>query len=167
MSKAKELLAVASKAAVREFNRDGELPPDFLIEDSNGIRILIRFADGLGGNTRKDAIAAKMREIFRDKDIVRYAFSTEAWMVDGTRLPDKGESAMAMQKRGESLEYHSDRIEGVTVFVEDRETKEVYHRSYHILRPEHGKPTLSPPRDMPMEKVQSEGRFTNMFEDEK
>lgn len=163
MSKAAELMAVAAKVAVQEFKRDGEVAPDFLMENEFGIRTLVRWGAEFNNSKSKDQFADTMRKALHEYGAVRYAFTIEAWMVDGTKIPDGGVSAMKMARSGMSLEYHPDRTEGVIIFVEDRDTKEHLKRVYRILRPEHGNPTLAPPVDMSMANDDGEGRFSNMF----
>ena len=162
MTEAEKLLALASKAAQITFKAFGSVIPVFTVMNAEGGCFPIHWDIDFTPDN-KDVVAARMREVLHDYEIVRYAFATEAWIVDGTKLPDGGASAVRMSERGESLGNHPDRSEVLLIEVEDRETKEHYRREYRILRPEHGEPTLAPPRDVPTSPDEI-GRFTHLFE---
>lgn len=162
MTKAKELMAIVSKSVVKLFNVRHEVKPLLHMVDEHGNHIPFHFAGGFAPG-EKDNTAQIMRQTLIAANAQRYAFVTEAWVVDGTARADVDE-ALAMTRRGESLEHHIDRKEVITILVEDKNTKEKLSRMYRILRPEHGPPTLSPPRDLELAEGEHSGRFDNMFE---
>jgi hypothetical protein len=158
---AKELLAFASKAAVQVFKQQGSVIPILHIVDDNGNHFPVHWTTGFENSDTKQSTSEIMRKALKAAHAVRYALIMEAWTVDehgDTKL------AMDMTSKGISLEAHPDRIEVITIFVEDKLTKQSLSRSYRILRPEHGKPTLAPPRDLDLDGAS--GRFNNLFEDE-
>jgi hypothetical protein len=160
---ARELLAFAGKAAVQTFKQNGEIIPVLHIVDDNGNHIPFHWAGGFGDHHAKQSTSEFMRKALKAAHAVRYALIMEAWTVDehgDTKL------AMDMSSKGISLEAHPDRIEVITIFVEDKLTKECLSRMYRILRPEHGKPTLAPPRDLDFsEGGGASGRFNNLFDE--
>jgi hypothetical protein len=161
---ARELLAFAAKAAVQTFRQNGEVIPVLHIVDDNGNHIPFHWAGGFEDHHAKQSTSEIMRKALKAAHAVRYALIMEAWAVD-----EHGhtELAMDMSSKGISLESHPDSIEVITIFVEDKLTKECLSRMYRILRPERGKPRLVPPRDLDLSKDGSaSGRFNNLFEDE-
>ena len=161
MTEAEKLRASIGKTVARLFKELGEVMPVLHMVDDMGNHIPIHWATGFARG-EKDKTAQIMRDALREAHAVRYAFATEAWIVD----PKHGDwkSAVDMQQRGESIENHPDRWEVISIFVEDRQTKECLSRMYRILRPEHGKPTLAPPVDRSSEPKDISGRFFHMFE---
>ena len=159
-TKAQELMAIVSKSAAQVFKERGEIIPILHMVDEFNNHIPIHWTTGFENYSTKDMTANIMRRALRAANAQRYALVIEAWTVD-----ERGDtkSAMEMQGRGESLERHPDRIEVITIFVEDKNTKERLSRWYRILRPEHGKATLAPPRDI--QTLEGVGRFNNLFEE--
>jgi hypothetical protein len=158
---AKELLAFASKAAVQVFKTNGSVIPILHMVDGHGIHIHLHWGAGFEDRNAKQSTSEIMRKALKEAYAVRYALVMEGWIVD--ELGDT-KLAMDMASKGLSLENHPDRIEAITIFVEDKLTKEHLSRTYRILRPEHGRPTLAPPRDL--DTAGGSGRFNNMFDDE-
>jgi hypothetical protein len=161
---AKELLAFASKAATQVFKQTGGVIPILHMVDKNNAHIHVHFAAGFEDRDAKQSTSEIMRKAIRETSAQRYALVMEAWTVN-----EHGDTKLAMEmtSKGLSLENHPDRIEVITIFVEDKNTNECLSRMYQILRPEHGKATLSPPRDF-SEAVRGEnaGRFNDLFADE-
>lgn len=100
------LIESSVKAACARFLKDGEIQmTTWLVEDKHDVRILIAFTPDIP----KDEMVCKMREIAREKDIVRYCVEMEAWTAiaygDDTRKPSE----------------RDDRLEAVVVFGQDRQ----------------------------------------------
>jgi hypothetical protein len=160
---AKELLAFAGKAAVRIFEETGSIMPVLHMVDEHNAHILLHWATGFENHNAKQFTSEMMRKALQEAHAERYALVLEAWTVDEC---GDHKLAMDMSSKGISLEGHPDRIEVITIFVEDKRTKESLSRMYRILRPEHGKATLAPPRNV--ETVRGEGptgRFDNLFDE--
>jgi hypothetical protein len=77
----------------------------------------------------------------------------EAWCVEAKEIPSS-------HRLGGSLASHPDRREIVAIVAEDCDGS---HKqgSLYILRPESGKPTLSPVKIFPS--AEAVGRFVNLF----
>ena len=157
---AKELLAHAGKAAAQVFRQNGSVIPILHIVDEFGNHIHLHWASGFENRNAKETTSQIMRKAIKEANAQRYALVMEAWTVDER---GDGKLAMEMVHKGLSLEGHPDRIEVIKVFVQDKHSKECLTRTYRILRPEHGKPVLSPPRDLTH--AEGEGRFNNLFDE--
>jgi hypothetical protein len=158
---AEQLMAHAAKAAQRIFKESGGVIPILHMVDGNGIHTHIHWATGFETWSAKQTTSQIMRKAVKEAQAVRYALVMEAWAIN-----ERGDSRLAfdMIARGESLEQHPDRIEVITILVEDKITQQTLTRQYQILRPEHGEPALSPPRELTT--ARGSGRFNNLFEEE-
>jgi hypothetical protein len=157
MTQAQKFLAYADHVIAGIFKDAGEVQPMWHLVQENGPQLALLTP---WNNAReKDAAADYIRAIIKERKIVRYAFMAETWMVQAD--PADVESAVRLARRGQ-LSKHQDRREALIVQVEDRDTKEQLSRVRFILRPEHGKATLSPPHQYDGEMVA--GRFCKMFD---
>jgi hypothetical protein len=118
----------AAEIAQREFAERGEVNPMWIADTATGERLMI---PGLLPN---ELMVVALRAIFRDSNVVRYVTIQEAWMA---KL-----SSEEMATFDGPVREHPDRREVIFFHAEDKQGC-VFAR-YFILRPEHGKPTLSP-----------------------
>jgi hypothetical protein len=103
----------------------------------------------------KDTAAVLMRALMEIREVVRYVYFTEAWMVVLSRgNPDAKVDELA------SLSEHPDRVEVVTFQAEDSYNGMLSgHRE--IIRPKGGKPYLGPLTILPP--MESRGRMVGML----
>jgi len=134
-----QIMAHAAKTARDSFRDRGYVVPMWAGHTASGELIMI-MPDKFTTGEQKQIAVDKVRAIFKEKGVVMFAFMTEAWMIDSAQ------SSQAIVARawfsGKSLEHHPDRREAIYIQAEDKERCIIGH--YFILRPEHGKPTLSP-----------------------
>jgi hypothetical protein len=130
-----ELFEHARDRSADMFRETGEVLPMWHAVAGNGDNVLI--ATPWSNDDEKDAAMGALRMLFAKHQVKRYAFVCEAWVVvaKGNNL----DAAMAEPRPSE----HPDRREVLRIQVEDRSGEQL-SGSYFILRPEHGKPTLSP-----------------------
>jgi hypothetical protein len=99
-------------AAIRlTFAAQGTIAPMFFGEDASGQCTVLLAA--FENDAEKDAAAARVRVAFRDKNVIRYVFCSEAWALV---VPSKT-SPIPRPSR------HPDRIEVVIVEAEDKSGK--------------------------------------------
>lgn len=148
-----EFLDTQCETTKQIFNDRGQIYPLWIIEPKAGDLILVPTA--WENDRDKDFAVEAIKDLLKVCEAKRYAFVTEAWIVD---VRNKHEIPKSHQLGG-SLANHPDRREVVMVTVEDRHQSMT--RMFYILRPEHGKPVLSAAEDMDGDK--SEGRFVNLL----
>jgi hypothetical protein len=161
------LLRRCARMAEQVFNDAGEIDPLWLIETADGEQRLIVTPivapDGLAAHEYKDWLDAKMRETFREMDVVRYARAMDCWLSRGLGLepgrltPEQAELRYAAL--GYSLENASDREEIILIEAEDE--KEFLSAIRVIIRPSHGKPYLG--KLGPIERPNASGRFLGLL----
>jgi len=105
----------------------------------------------------KDVAASVLRDFFKEKDVVRYLFITEAWTCT-TDDQEVAKRAMAWMRAGNTLEDFPDRKEILAFTGEDESGWMSAHRE--IIRGE-GKPTLGPLQWIDSD--MTEGRFVGML----
>lgn len=137
--------------AAHTFNERGELMAMWIGEAEDGtiMPILAPISD-------KDATIRAVRKIFVEHKVKRYVFMTEAWTVAAR---DKDDEATMEYARHHSLKDHPDRREVIMVTGEDK--SQAIMGQMAILRPEHGKPTVSPFKILTMDRM--EGRMTGLL----
>lgn len=161
MNPTKKLMEAVAAQAAKIFDAcEGKEPimPAWIIEGENGSLTVI--GTPFDGKESKAIIASLIKEKLKELKATRYAFVTKSWMVTAKRHEGIPESI----KLGASVASHPDREEIIMVAGEERAGKS-YLLTQHILRPEHGKPTLMPIEwadDTPQGKG---GMFQNMFAD--
>jgi hypothetical protein len=134
-----------SRTAEQHFNRVGGVDPMWLVETASGEQRLIvspiEAPTALAAHDYKDRLAAKMRETFRELDVVRYARAVEAWSAPHGR-PDVSRDQAALQYAaiGYTFANHPDRREVVHIAAEDG-TEHIFALR-EIVRPQQGKPYL-------------------------
>jgi hypothetical protein len=132
-----ELFELARDRSAEMFHETGEVLPMWHAVAGNGDNILI--ATPWCNDDEKDAAMHALRALFASHQVKRYAFMVEAWMVVVDHGNIDGVRTEGLPRPSE----HPDRREMLRVTVEDR-SGEMLSGHYFILRPEHGKPTLSP-----------------------
>jgi len=131
----KSLIEFASLNAEKIFKRTGALYPMYHAIDGRGEhKILTPQMDD------KDISVAMVKAWFALEGIDRYVFIDEAWVVDSTK---SGVELDIEKARREGVRNHPDRREIVMFSAENRKG-EMQTAKRFILRPEVGKPTLSP-----------------------
>jgi hypothetical protein len=116
---------------------DFTLSPVFIGQRANGepVTIAIDIAN-------KDETAALMRAIAAEFELVRCAYVDEAWTANlSADAPAVNLQIAIMNRIG--VKAHPDRREAVIIGAEDYVSGQMMGFRY-ILRPEHGKPSLSP-----------------------
>ena len=121
--------------AAKTFNETGELTAMWVAECEDGTILPI-----CAPMTDKDRIVEAVKQIFKKHKAKRYIFMSEAWTIV-ERDKSKWNAAERFAER-RSLSEHPDRREVIMVTGEDGE-RSIMGMMY-ILRPEHGKPTVSP-----------------------
>ena len=129
-----ELFACAAENVVNIFNESGEVLPMWHIVGPDDQHQLI--ATPWENPEAKAEMAIHLRTLFKAVGVKRYVFVCEAWTLSSSADPN----IMAHIGR---IHKHQDRREVVTVQAEDKNGESV-SGVFYILRPEHGKPTLSP-----------------------
>lgn len=147
------LFNFGAESAQHLFLRQGELLPVWaVLDEKDCIKILV-----VAEMTDKDAVAEKVKEFIKKQKATAYVSAIEAWVVE---IPKGGDMPREI-KEGRSLKHNPDRRELINILAEDNQGNSV-SGCYYILRPEHGKPKLSPLKVFP-KATKTEGRFTNMF----
>jgi hypothetical protein len=139
------LLRRVSRLAEQMFNAQGDIDPIWLVENAKGKqRILVVpviAPTPLAAADEKERIAAKMRELFAENEVVRYARATEAWMLkEPEPVMTEEQAALRYAALGYTLANHPDRREIVQISGED--ATEVLFAFRDVIRPAHGKPYL-------------------------
>ena len=142
--KLRELFDIAAKNAARMFleSDDHEVLPMWHAVLGNGEHALI--ASPWSSDEEKQIAITALRELFRDKQVKRYAFIVEAWTAQVTSEREVHE--------GPRPSEHPDRREILMISAEDRSGESIMGQ-YYILRPEHGPPKLSPLEVMPYDQM--------------
>jgi hypothetical protein len=133
LAELQEFFANAAENAMRMFNESGEVLPMWHAEPEEGAHLLI--ATPWSNDEEKDIVQRGLRLAFADHKVVRYAFISEVWLATVRTLDEA--------KNGPRPSVHPDRREALMIQAEDRYGNRI-SGEFYILRPEHGKPTLSP-----------------------
>lgn len=147
----RKLFNFGAETAKHLFERLGHLNPMWVGVNKKGSHVPLVLAD----MSDKDRVAEEVRRFLRKEGVTRYVSMLECWMYEGKEVPQE-------VIEGRSLEHNPDRREAIQIIAEDNEGN-VISGFFYILRPEHGKPKLSPIRVLP-ENTETEGRFARMFE---
>ena len=154
MSDLRQMIEAASSAVEKLFKIRGVIRPMYDCMTADGVRFVTP-----APHEDKDAAVAMMRALFVIKNVVRYVFIDEAWMLD-----QKGDAAEGARLEAWAAKYgvasHPDRREIVMFIAEDLAGRLSAHR--FILRPEHGKPRLSPLKFIPAETL-AHGRMVGLL----
>jgi hypothetical protein len=140
------LLRRMSRIAEQAFDHDGEIDSTWVVESASGEQQMIVSPivapNALAAHEYKDWLDAKMREMLRDLDVVRYAKAVECWTLDDLfeRNLTEEQAGLLYAALGYTLANHPDRREVVLIEAEDG--TEFLTASREIIRPPHGKPYL-------------------------
>jgi hypothetical protein len=139
------LLRRVSRLAEKYFDHHGEIDPMWLIESADGEQHVIVSPivapNALASHDYKDRLTEKMRETFRDLNVVRYARATECWTAPyGDAKMTDAQAALEYARLGYSLANHPERREIISIEAED--ANELISAEREIIRPQHGKPYL-------------------------
>jgi hypothetical protein len=141
------LLRRMSRIAEDKFNKDGDIDMIWLVETASGEQSLIVspiiVSDAFGAHRVKNLLEAKMREMFADLNIVRYARASECWTSKNFACGGTTDDELAQRYAaiGHTLENAPDRHE--IVYIEAVSNHEYLAAMRDIIRPQHGKPYLS------------------------
>ncbi len=139
------LLRRVSRMAEAMFDKRGDIDPIWLVENAKGEqRTLVTpvvTPTPLAAADEKKRIITKMRELFAENEVVRYARALEAWTLKAPE-PEmtKEQAALRYAAMGYTFANHPDRREVVQIDGED--ATEVLHAFRDIIRPAHGKAYL-------------------------
>jgi hypothetical protein len=150
----RSLIEFASKQAEKIFRIQGAIHPMYHAIKADGQQIIFNAPDD-----DKDVSVAITMAAFELENVDRYVFIDEAWVVD-TRGTDQDLDMDYVNRYG--LRDHPDRREVVTFFAENRRGERMQGTRY-ILRPERGKPSLSPLKIEDMTGSKSEGRMVGLL----
>jgi hypothetical protein len=150
----KSMIEFASVQAEKIFRKVGAVHPMYHAITTTGETAILtpREAD-------KDIAVAMVKAWFVINDVDRYVFIDEAWILDNRKnnLPP-----FDMDKiRREGLRHHPDRREIVMFSAENRRGEKLTAKRF-ILRPEIGKPKLSP-LEIDEQFDYSEGRMVGLL----
>src|SRR5262249_41274932 len=136
------LIRRVSRLAEQMFDKAGEIDPIWLVENASGqqqtLVVPIIASSPLAGAEQKDRIAADMREMFDENDIVRYARAVEAWTLESPKEVTAEQLALQYAAMGYTYKDHPDRRETVVLDAEDE--TELLTAFRDIIRPAQGKP---------------------------
>jgi hypothetical protein len=133
-----ELFSFARKQAFKLFHDTGEVLPMWHALAGNGEHLVI--ATPWQNDDEKDDAVRTLRRLFEHREVSCFVFICEAWAVK-LNEPIKPGSRLLLDDLPRPSE-HEDRREVLRINAEDR-AGNVLSGQYYILRPEHGKPTLS------------------------
>lgn len=152
------MIEFASKQAEKLFRMQGIIYPLYHAIKADGQHAILKNPD-----SDKDVGVAMVKAWFELNDVDRYVFFDEAWVIDAKG----GIPPLDMEKIArEGLRNHPDRREAVAFFAENRRG-EMLRGNRWILRPEHGRASLSPLKidDVPPGS-HSEGRMVGLLKTE-
>lgn len=146
-----ELFDHGADAAAHLFERQGHLVPMWVGVNKRGshVPLVIPYMDD------KDSVAETVKKYLKKERITQYVSMLECWTYEGKEIPPE-------ITEGRSLEHNPDRREAIHIMAEDEDGNTIAG-CFYILRPEHGKPKLSPLKMYPNAEA-SEGRFVRMFD---
>ena len=129
------LIRRASRMAEQMFDQNGEVTCFWLADTAAGDQWVvitpISFPPGVPAAEGKKMLAERMRDYFREHDVVRYAVAVEAWAVPGEDVgPSPGSLAHHPRRRAIVVINADDGFDYLTTVRE-------------IIRPQGGKPYLA------------------------
>jgi hypothetical protein len=153
LSDLKSMIEFASEFAGKIFRRTGNINPMYHAIKATGETLILT-----PPSDDKDISVALIKAAFAIENIDRYVFMDEAWMVDDHR----GQLGLDIEKvRREGVRNHPACREIVMFSAENRRGEGLTAKRF-ILRPEVGKPSLSPLEiNKPFE--HSEGRMVGLL----
>lgn len=130
----KSLVEFASAQAEKLFRKQGVIYPLYHAITANGETVILT-----PPGRDKDLSVAIVKAWFVLNDIDRYVFIDEAWILD---VRKSGQPIDEAKVHREGISNHPDRRE-IVMFAAENRRGELQTARRFILRPEHGKPTLS------------------------
>lgn len=146
-----KLFNFGTETARHLFDRQGYIVPMWIGVNKRGSHTPLIIHD----MSDKNKVAEIVRAFLRKEGVSMYVSMLECWLYEGKDIPPE------VCKR-ESLEYNPDSREAIHILAEDNGGN-IVSGHFYILRPEHGRPKLSPLKLAP-EETKSEGRFVRMFD---
>jgi hypothetical protein len=158
------LLRRVSRVAEQMFAKQGDVDPLWLVETASGEQqTLVTPIVGptpLAAAEQKERIAAKMRELFTENGVVRYARAMEAWTLKAPQQAMTEEQVgLFYAGLGYTFATHPDRREIICIEGEDASGALTAFRE--IIRPPHGKPHLG--QLGPIERIHMGGRWLGLL----
>lgn len=155
----KSLIEFASKQTEKIFRKNGVIYPMYHAIKASGETAILT-PPHLGS---KDLDVAMIKAWFEIENILTYVFMDEAYILDDRKGTLPPQDWKKIQREG--LRNHPDRRE-IIMFSAENRRGEMLTATRFILRPEIGKPTLSPLKiDEPFD--HSEGRMVGLLNWEK
>lgn len=147
----RRLFTFGAETAIHLFNKQGYLEPMWIGVNRRGSHVPLLVTN----MSDKNNVSKIIRDFLKKQGITRYVSMVECWTYEGKEIPQE-------ILNGKSLEHNPDRREAIAIIAEDNEGNTISGRFY-ILRPEHGKPKLSPLK-VDAKQTTTEGRFVRMFD---
>lgn len=145
-------------------------PTDDIFTDQQNIQPMWFLSDEGGALTvvctpwendqEKEASIAYVKQLMKERHTVVYASIAEVWTLEA----DKDKGLPESVKLGSSIASHPDRREAIVMIAQDKSGDCICLTKY-ILRPEHGKATLSEMRIQKFNNSSIEGRMANLLVD--
>lgn len=149
---------IVIEAASRSFERNGCLRPFWHAVTAAGEHMILPPPDGFD----KDMATVLVRAVFEARDVVRYAFVDEAWIIQKTTATEDADEVERLRRQMETIQDHPDAREILLVSAEDQQEGFVLARR-HIERGADGKVKLAPLQFIDLEIKSAEGRMVGML----
>lgn len=153
----RRMIERASDFVDKRFRQTGQIARTYHAITADGDQLVTPALDD-----DKDADAILIRALFAMRKVVRYIVIDEAWILDRKHGPIPPPAEMEWIAR-HGLRNHPDRREVVMISGEDIHGARLIGERF-ILRPEHGRATLSPLRIIDMTEGRSEGRMVGLLD---
>jgi hypothetical protein len=154
----KELVEFASEQAEKIFKKTGAIYPMYHAITAKGESLILTPRE-----EDKDLAVALVKAAFILNDVSQYVFMDEAWILDDRKGSLPPQDWAKIQREG--IRNHPDRREAVMFAAENRHGKMLTGTRF-ILRPENGRPKLSPLRLDDMSHMESSGRMVGLLNPE-
>jgi len=152
--KLKQFLIKVAAPIDGAFDGDSVMVPMWIVDNGELNIIATPWADDHEKRAALTFVRAKMKEL----KAYRYAQIAEVWALSAAKeVPES-------IRLGGSVSTHPDRREAVIAIAEDKQGNCIKMTRY-ILRPEHGKATLSEPEYMFFEAKDTQGLMTHLLQD--
>ena len=130
------LIKFANKQAEKLFRVQQQLLPMYHAVTASGQQLVFN-----SPSRDKDEAVRLIKAEFVARDVLFYVFMDEAWWLGARGAEYRKLDMNAINRDG--LQYHPDRRE-IVMFSAEHRNGEMLMAHRYILRPEHGKATLSP-----------------------
>jgi hypothetical protein len=155
--KLRSMIEAASEAMTKWFDSKQQIRAMWHAVKRNGEHLVVPVGIAIRD---KDVMAATMRALFKEKDVVRCVFIDEAWVATAEGQEDMHELMGYFQTHG-TLEHHPSRIEIVVFQGEDAEAG-VICAQRRIIRAVNSRARLGP-LEWEDNITESQGRFVGML----